>query len=199
MENYMSKTTKPMPKLLVTKFTELSIKEYIEKLDEIEYSNPSDQPVIIQIDSYGGSVTGLFMLLDRLETMPQPIVTYCSSKAMSAGAFLLAIAGDKGMRFASKDASILVHEVQTGSTGDIKNVEDDLVYTKWLNDTLLDRFAQSIGLKNSASIRRLIARKAIGHDLILTAQEALKLKIIDEIASISLTPYSGWEIRKKIK
>jgi len=195
----MSKTTKPMPKLLVTKFTELSIKEYIEKLDEIEYSNPSDQPVIIQIDSYGGSVTGLFMLLDRLETMPQPIVTYCSSKAMSAGAFLLAIAGDKGMRFASKDASILVHEVQTGSTGDIKNVEDDLVYTKWLNDTLLDRFAQSIGLKNSASIRRLIARKAIGHDLILTAQEALKLKIIDEIASISLTPYSGWEIRKKIK
>ena len=189
-------STKIRPKLIIRKFTEDAVAGYIEKLDDIEFSYPADQEVLIQIDSYGGAVYGLFMLIDKLKSMPQPIVTYCSSKAMSAGVFLLAIAGNKGLRFASEDASMLVHEAKVGAVGDMKDVEDSLVHAKDLNDRLLDKFAKAIGLKNSKQIREMIKKRAEGHDLIITAEEAKKLGIIDEVASISIQPHKRWNIIK---
>ena len=192
----MSATGKIRPKITVRKFSEDAISSYIEKLDDIEYSYPADQEVLVHIDSYGGPVYGLFMLLDRLEAMPNPIITYTSSKAMSAGAFLLAIAGSKGCRFASEDASILVHEVQTGAIGDIKDVEDSIAHSKSLNERLLNKFAKAIGKKNAAQIREMIKSKVEGHDLTITAEDAKKLGIIDEVGSINLQPYKRWNIVK---
>jgi len=192
----MSTAGKIRPKLTIRKFSEDAINSYMEKLDDIEYSYPSDQEILIHIDSYGGPVYGLFMLLDRLEIMSNPIVTYTSSKAMSAGAFLLAIAGNKGSRFASKDASILIHEVQTGAIGDIKDVEDSINHSKALNNRLLDKFAKAIGKKNAAQIREMIKSKVEGHDLTITAEDAKKLGIIDEVCSINIQPYKHWNIVK---
>ena len=190
----MSKPT--TPKILVTKFTEDAVKGYIELLEEIESNFSRDQKILVQIDSYGGPVHGLLMLIDKLESMDNTIVTYTSSKAMSCGAFLLAIAGTPGYRYASKDASILVHEVKGGAIGDIKDLEDSLKYTKWLNDRLLTKFAKSIGRKKSEDIRQMIKEKALGHDIIFSSEEALKIGIIDKVCTLNMKKVSYWNIRE---
>ena len=190
----MSKTI--TPKVLITKFTEDSVKGYIEALEEIESTFSASQKVLIHIDSYGGSVHGLLMLIDKLESMSNIIVTYTSSKAMSAGAFLLSIAGTPGYRFASEDASILVHEVQSGAIGDIKDVEDAVIHTKRLNDRLLTKFAKSIGRKKSEDIRKMIKEKALGHDMIFSSEEAKKIGIIDRVCTIGMKKVSYWDIKE---
>lgn len=192
-------TKQNRPKLTIRKFDDAAVDGYIEKLDDIQFAYPETQEVLIHIDSYGGAVYSLLMLLDRIEAMPNPIVTYTSSKAMSCGAYLLAMAGSKGKRFASKDSTILVHEMTAGFVGDIKDIEDRAEHLKELNARVLSKFAESIGLRNARSIRKLIKENSEGQDLILTAAEAKKYNIIDEVATISIVPKKEWIIKKTNK
>jgi ATP-dependent Clp protease protease subunit len=184
------------PKLTVRKFTEEAVDDYIKKLDDMQYAYPEDQPILVHIDSYGGAVHSLLMLLDRLSNMPNPIVTYTSSKAMSCGQLLLSIAGTPGMRYASEDADILVHEVSAGAFGDIKDIEDRAKYIKKLNERVQNKLAKAIGKKNAKEVRQLIKENAKGHDLFLSAQKAKELGLIDEVASINIEPIKEWKIVK---
>lgn len=180
------------PKVVVTRFSEDAVSKVIHSLEEIESLYSPNQSILIQIDSYGGAVDGLAMLYDKIKGMSNPIITYTSSKAMSAGAILLATAANKGMRIASPEATIMIHEVQAGTGGDIKDMEDQMALTKMLNDRWMKILAKSMGLKGASDIRALIKKKAIGHDIYLTAHQALQLKIVDAVASIKMTPFHGW-------
>lgn len=180
------------PKVVVTRFSEEAVAKIIHQLEEIETHFPVTQPILVQIDSYGGQVDGLAMLYDKLTSMGNPIMTYTSSKAMSAGAILLATAASKGMRMASPESTIMIHEIQTGALGDIKDVEDQMALSKVMNDRWMKILARSMGLKSAADIRTLIKKKALGHDVYLTAQQAQQLKIVDVICSIKMVPFYGW-------
>jgi ATP-dependent Clp protease protease subunit len=188
----MDESQLPKPKVLITKFSEEAIAKAIQSLETIEICFPPTQPVLIHIDSYGGAVDGLSMLYDKLTSMKNPIMTYTSSKAMSAGAILLATAGTKGMRMASPQATIMIHEIQAGAVGDIKDMEDQMVLCKVLNDRWMKILAKSMNLQGVSAIRALIKKKAIGHDVYLTADQAVKLGVIDVVGSITMTPFSGW-------
>lgn len=180
------------PKITVTKFSEDAVSKNINQLEEIETHFPVSQPILVQIDSYGGAVDGLAMLYNKLTSMGNPIMTYTSSKAMSAGAILLATAGTKGMRMASPEATIMIHEIQTGALGDIKDVEDQMALSKVMNDRWMKILAKSMGMKSATDIRALIKKKALGHDVYLTAQQAQQLKIIDVVGSIKMMSFYGW-------
>jgi ATP-dependent protease ClpP protease subunit len=180
------------PKVIVTSFGEKQIAEVIKDLETIEHLYQSNQPILVHIDSHGGAVDGLAMLYDKLKSMDNPIMTYTSSKAMSAGAILLSTAASKHMRMASPEAVIMIHEIQSGAGGDIKDIEDQMVYNKMVNDKWMKILARSMGLKSAADIRSLIKKKAIGHDIYLTSQQALQLKLIDAVGSIRMTPFYGW-------
>lgn len=188
----MSDDKQLKPKITVTSFSESAIAKLIEQLEGLETQYPPDQPILVHIDSYGGEVSGLSMLYDKLKNMHNPIMTYTSSKAMSAGAILLATAGTKGMRVASPEAVLMIHELQAGAFGDIKDLEDQMALSKVMNDRWMKILAKSMGLKGGVDIRSLIKKKAIGHDVYLTPQEALKLKIIDVVGSVKLMPFYGW-------
>lgn len=180
------------PKVVVTHFTEKAVAEVVKDLEIIENTYAPNQPVLVQIDSYGGPVDGLSMLYDKLKSMDNPIMTYTSSKAMSAGAILLSTAATKNMRVASPEAVIMIHEIQSGAGGDIKDIEDQMVLNKIINDRWMKILAKSMGLKNAADIRSLIKKKAIGHDIYLTAHQACQLKLIDVVGSFKMIPYHGW-------
>lgn len=184
--------TQKKPKVIVTHFSEKAVGEVIKDLENIEHLYNPNQPILVQIDSYGGPVDGLSMLYDKLKSMDNPIMTYTSSKAMSAGAILLATAATKHMRMASPEAVIMIHEIQSGAGGDIKDIEDQMVLNKIINDRWMKILAKSMGLKNASDIRALIKKKAIGHDIYLTAQEAYKLNLIDAVGSIKMVPFYGW-------
>jgi ATP-dependent Clp protease protease subunit len=180
------------PKVLVTSFSEKAIADVIKDLEIIEHTYQPNQPILVQIDSYGGAVDGLSMLYDKLKSMDNPIMTYTSSKAMSAGAILLSTAASKNMRMASPEAVIMIHEIQSGAGGDIKDIEDQMVYNKMVNDRWMKILAKSMGLKSASDIRALIKKKAIGHDIYLTAQQAYQLKLIDAVGSVKMMPFYGW-------
>lgn len=176
------------PEIVVSSFCDKEVHGYIERLEEIQQAFGPQQPILVHIDSYGGEVFGLFMLYEHLISMGNPILTYTSSKAMSAGCYLLAMAGTPGMRFASPNSTIMIHEIQSGAFGDMKELEQQMGSLTVLNDRLLGLFAKSIGLKSAGEVRSLIKSKSVGHDLTLTPQEAKELKIIDEIAYIKVHP-----------
>lgn len=76
------------------------------------------------IDSFGGETYSLFGMIDLLENFKSKgveIITVCTAKAMSCGVILFTVGS---RRFASPNATFLVHEVSSfcfGKNVDIKN------------------------------------------------------------------------------
>lgn len=187
----MSETEKK-PRVLINSFTDENVVKAIKELEKIESEYSSNQEVLLQIDSNGGSAHGMAMLYNHVKSMQNPIVTYTASRAMSAGAIMLSTLGDKGKRIASPNATIMVHEIQAGAIGDIKDIEDTVKYLKTLNNHWQTLLAKSMGLKNHKDVRKLIAEKAIGQDVYLTAHQAKALGLVDEVGIIKMTPISLW-------
>lgn len=183
------------PQVLVTSFDDKSVVDYIRQLEEIVEQFGPDQTILLHISSFGGSVYGLGMLYEFIQTIQNPIATYTTSKAMSAGAILLSAGGTKGMRFASPSASIMIHEVQGGVwPDDIKNLENNIESLKQDNEKWMTILAKSMGLKNGKDIRQLIKDKSIGHDLMLTAKQAKDLNIIDKVCYVKLGVVFGYNL-----
>src|SRR5271166_4544665 len=73
----------------VNKFTEDSARAFVKQL---QYQSRIDSgcPIVIYIDSFGGDAYALLTMIAAMESVPNEIVTCALSKAMSAGAILLA-------------------------------------------------------------------------------------------------------------
>lgn len=183
------------PEILITSFDDKAVIEYIRKLDEIQEQFGPDQTILLNISSFGGSIYGLSMLYEHLRVTRNPIATYTASKAMSAGAILLSAGGNKGMRFASPNSSIMIHEVQGGVwPDDIKNLENNIESLKQDNERWMTILAKSMGLRNGKEIRELIKNRSIGHDLMLTAKQAKDLNLIDRVCYVKLGVVYGYNL-----
>ena len=184
------------PEVFIREFSPDKIKEVIEKLQEISNHYPADQVVVLNIDTYGGEIYGLAAIYEFLQSYPHPIVTYTTSKAMSAGAVLLS-SGDTGARFATPNATIMIHELSAGNIGDIKDLEDSHKFLKSENERWMGILARNMGFKNAKELRKLIKDNCEGHDFYLTAEQAKKFGIIDEICYLHISPMSMWNIIKE--
>ena len=106
-----------------------------------------------------------------------PVSTICIGMAASMGAALLA-AGEKGKRYATPNAEILIHQPLIGGNGlsgqttEIKIHADHMVKTREkLNKLLSERTGQPLDVINRDTER----------DNYMTAEEALKYGLIDGI------------------
>jgi ATP-dependent protease ClpP protease subunit len=184
------------PEITINSFEEQDVKKYIDMLDSIAMSYPAEQAILINIDSFGGCVYGLGALYDFIKSIPNTIITYTSSKAFSAGAILLSTAGTKGYRMASQNAVIMVHRMQVGlPDGDIDESTSKVLHFQRTNNNWMEILAKSMGLQSAEDINKLLTKNAT-QTLYLTAQQALKLDIIDDVACIRSFPFSGWEFTK---
>ena len=116
-------------------------------------------------------------IIDTMNYIKCPVSTICVGMAASMGAALLA-AGEKGKRYATPNAEILIHQPLIGGGGisgqatEVKIHADHLVKTREkLNKFLSERTGQSI---------ETIA-KDTERDNYMTAEEALKYGLIDGI------------------
>lgn len=177
------------PELVISSFNDKDVRDYIEKLDAIQETFGPEQPIVLHIDSYGGSAYGLINLYEYLVASDAKFITYTTSKAMSAGAFLLAMGAKKGYRYASPNSTILVHEMQGGiPDGDIKDIETNVEAIKSINTKILDIFAKTIGKNNAQDVRDFIKKNSIGNDLNLSAQQAKDLGIVDHVCYLKIIP-----------
>ncbi len=148
----------------------------IAQLLFLESEDP-DKEIYLYINSPGGSITDGMGIIDTMNYIKCPVSTICIGMAASMGAALLA-AGEKGKRFATPNAEVMIHQPLigggglSGQTTDIKIHADHLVRTRdKMNKLLSDRTGQPIE-KVALDTER---------DNYMTAEQALAYGIIDGI------------------
>jgi len=104
----------------------------------------SEATTIIYIDSDGGEVYALLTMISVMEQVPNPIITCALSKAMSAGALLLAC-GDT--RYASEHCTIMVHELSAGTIGHIDDINVQHTSLTKLNEKLMKLLVKKCKIK----------------------------------------------------
>lgn len=148
----------------------------IAQLLFLESEDP-DKEISLYINSPGGSITDGMGIVDTMNYIKCPVSTICVGLAASFGAVLLAN-GEKGKRFATPNAEILIHQPLIGGNGiagqttEIKIQADHMIKTREkLNKLLSDKTGQNI-----ETIERDTER-----DHWMTAEEALQYGLIDGI------------------
>ena len=79
-------------------------------------SEDPDKEIFFYINSPGGSITDGMAIVDTMNYIKCPVSTMCVGLAASMGAVLLAC-GEKGKRFATPNAEILIHQPLIGGGG----------------------------------------------------------------------------------
>ena len=148
----------------------------IAQLLFLESEDP-DKEIYLYINSPGGSITDGMGLVDTMNYIKCPVSTMCIGLAASMGSVLLA-SGEKGKRFATPNAEILIHQPLiggggiSGQTTEIQIHAEHMIRTREkLNQLLSDRTGQPIDVINRDTER----------DHWMTAKEALDYGIIDGI------------------
>ena len=133
-----------------------------------------DKDISLYINSPGGSITAGMAIYDTMQYIRCDVSTICIGMAASMDAFLLA-AGAKGKRRALPNGEILIHQPLGGARGQATEVAihaEQLIKTREkMNRILAERTGQSVEQIALDTER----------DHYMTAEEALKYGLIDEI------------------
>ncbi len=139
-------------------------------------SEDSEKDINIYINSPGGDITALFAIYDTMKYVRPDKSTFCFGQAASAAAVLLA-AGTKGKRFALPHARILLHQPYGGAAGQATDIELQAKEILRMRDLLNEMLADDTG-QAMAKIHQDTDR-----DFIMSAEEARKYGVIDEVIS----------------
>jgi ATP-dependent Clp protease protease subunit len=145
----------------------------IAQLLFLESQDPKKE-VKIYLNSPGGSVTDGLAIYDTIQYLKCPVSTICVGLAASMGAVLLA-GGAKGKRFALPNSQILIHQVMGGAQGqaaDIKITAEQILKIR-------DRLNVILAKHTGQDIKKV--EHDTDRDYYMTAQEAKKYGIIDEV------------------
>ena len=151
----------------------------IAQLLFLESEDP-DREISLYINSPGGSITDGMGIVDTMNYIKCPVSTICVGLAASFGAVLLAN-GEKGKRYATPNAEILIHQPLIGGNGiagqttEIKIQAEHMIKTREKLNKLLSE-------KTGQSLEQI--EKDTERDHYMTAEEALKYGLIDEIIDV---------------
>ena len=139
----------------------------------LEIDNP-DADISLYINSPGGSITAGMAIYDTMNYIKCDVRTVCVGMAASMGAFLL-MAGEKGKRLALPNSEVMIHQPLGGASVQATDVE---IRAKWLLRTKekMTRLMSEMTGQDQEKLRADCER-----DYFMTAEEALKYGIIDEI------------------
>jgi ATP-dependent Clp protease protease subunit len=132
-----------------------------------------DEPVNIVINSDGGDVYEALGMIDFIQSLNVKVNTICRGRAMSAAALLLC--SGTGVRAASKNSTIMFHEMSSGIYGKSSDMKANVQHMEKLEDILV-----SIMSENSKKDRKFWKETTI-KDYYLSPEEALQLGVIDSI------------------
>ena len=144
---------------------------YLEQVD-------SKKDIKIYIDSPGGSVYSGLGLLDTMEYVKPDIVTINTGLAASMAAVLLCC-GAKGKRKSLKRSRTMIHQPMSGSYG-MYQASDISIDAKEINSLKYELY-DIISIKTGQNSKKV--EQDADRDYWMTAEEALKYGMIDEIIS----------------
>ena len=139
----------------------------------LESENPKKE-IAMYINSPGGHVHSGLAIYDTMQYIRSPVSTACIGMAASMGALLLA-AGEKGMRFATPNSRIMVHQPSGGFRGVASDIErhalDILSVKKRLNEIYVKHTGQPYET----------VEKTLDRDSFMTASDAQAWGIVDKV------------------
>ena len=139
----------------------------------LEMENP-DSDISLYINSPGGSVTAGMAIFDTMNYIKPDVRTVCIGMAASMGAFLM-MAGKKGKRLALPNSEIMIHQPLGGAQGQATDVA---IRAEWLMKTK-EKMTRMMSEMTGQDIERV--KQDVERDYFMSAEEALKYGIIDEI------------------
>jgi ATP-dependent Clp protease protease subunit len=139
----------------------------------LESENPK-KDIWMYINSPGGVVTSGMAIHDTMQYIRPKVGTLCVGQAASMGSFLLA-AGEPGMRFATTNSRIMIHQPSGGAQGMASDIEIQAKEILRIRQRLNALYAKYTG-KPIEEIER-----AMDRDTFLEAEEAKAFGLVDEV------------------
>jgi ATP-dependent Clp protease protease subunit len=128
----------------------------------------------LYINSPGGSVLDGLAIIDTMQCIPTPVSTICVGQAASMAAWILA-AGTKGLRFATPNAEIMIHQVVAAFAGQTTDIR---IYTQRMM-RLQERLVHMLAQWTGQPVERI--QKDMEHEFFMTAEEAKEYGLVDAI------------------
>lgn len=155
--------------------TQESSQDIIRKLWYLELSEPG-KPILLVINSPGGSVDAGFAIWDQVKMIKSPVTTLITGLAASMGS-VLSLCAAPGKSFATPQSRIMIHQpllsgVIQGQATDLDIQAKEIIKTRNL---LVDIYVKKTG--KSAEV----IEKAVDRDTWMTAQEAMEFGLLDGI------------------
>jgi len=147
----------------------------VAQLLHLESQDP-DKDISFYINSPGGMVTATMAIIDTMNHIKPKVSTVCVGMAASGAAWILA-AGEKGKRYALPNAEVMLHQPLGGVEGQASDIAITAEHILKMKDRLTDMLVESTG-QTKEKITRDIER-----DFFMTAEEAKKYGVIDEVLS----------------
>lgn len=139
---------------------------YLDSVDNLD--------ITMHIDSPGGSVKSGLSMVDVMHYIKSDIRTVNTGMAASMGSVLLG-AGTKGKRSSLRFSKTMLHQTSGGAMGNIQDARINFEEWEKVNKILFELLGDFCG-KTSKQVEKDAAR-----DFWLTADEAVKYGIIDEV------------------
>lgn len=157
--------------------TQESAHEIIRKLWYLELSDPG-KPILLVINSPGGSVDSGFAIWDQVQLITSPVTTLITGLAASMGS-VLSLCAAPGKSYATPKSRIMIHQpllsgVIQGQATDLEIQAKEIIKTRNL---LCDIYVKKTG-KSFEEIE-----KAIDRDTWMTAEEAIEFGLLDGVVT----------------
>ena len=137
-------------------------------------STDSSRDIQMYINSPGGSVYAGLGIYDTMQYIKPDVATICTGCAASMAAVLLC-AGKKGKRSALKHSRVMIHQPLGGVSGQATDIE---IHAKEILE--IQERLNKIYEKHTKQKAEII-RNSLERDYFMTANEAKKFGVIDEI------------------
>ena len=132
-----------------------------------------NDPINVVINSDGGDVYEALGMIDFMQSLNIKVNTICRGRAMSAAALLLC--AGTGNRVASKNSTIMFHEISSGIYGKSSDMKANVQHTEKLEEILINI------ITSNSKRDSLFWKDKILKDYYLSPEEAIDLGIIDTI------------------
>ena len=135
------------------------------------------KPIKLYINSFGGSVYDMWLLVDTILNSKTPVYTYCNGYAMSA-AFQIFLAGHK--RYVSSHATLMYHQIYCWRSGKYQDLVEDRQHMDHLNGQI-EKYVIERTKLTKEDLEAIREKK---RDTYFTADEAIELGIATEVAGV---------------
>lgn len=136
--------------------------------------NQDQKDITLHIDSPGGSVKSGLSIVDVMNYVYSDIITINTGMAASMGSILLG-AGTKGKRYTLPFSRVMLHQVTSGTWGNIQDIRISMQETEKYNELLFGL----LGSYTNKSPEQVL--KDASRDLWMNAEESKTYGIVDEI------------------